>query len=439
MKKLMKLGAALLIAVLSVGFLFGCAKEEETVAVTPVELFPNEEENIQAQEIAPAKLRLFIDISNMPDVWNEINEGFQQEYPMIECEFEPIPEQNKYDAVLKTKVATGDVPDIFVLWPGERTERYVDIGACMDLTDKPYMQRIEDRAKEDSAYQGKVWSLPLCGLYQGVFYNKTIFAKYDLEVPTTWQEFQQVCQILLDNGEEPIVIAGEELGAPYNFLRPAMSTLVYPRKPDFDEGLRNGTARFSDPEIVEILEMFQDLLEKGYITSENRNRTLAEAQMDFAAGTGAMYLKGSWELPNLLALNPKLDLGYFPLPVAEREADLFATCYTEYGIAINKNTQYPEACDLYLEFLLREDIYQKFINAHCGLSTVKGIEGTGSSVFDEIIPYVDAGRYHSFPEFPGGTTSVLYDALNSIYDGGDIYEAMWELQRWVDRLLANST
>lgn len=439
MKKPTKLCAVLLIAVLSVGFLFGCAKEEKTVTVTPVELFPNQEETVQEQQIAPAKLRLFIDISNMPDVWNEINEGFQAEYPMIECEFEPIPEQNKYDAVLKTKVATGDVPDIFVLWPGERTERYVDIGACMDLTDKPYMQRIEDRAKEDSAYQGKIWSLPLCGLYQGVFYNKDIFAKYDLDVPTTWQEFQKVCRILLENGEEPIVIAGEELGSPYNFLRPAMSTLVYAVNPDFDEGIRNGTARFSAPEMISVLEMFRDLVNKGYISAENRVRTLAEAQVDFASGTGAMYLKGSWELPNLLSLNPDLELGYFTLPVADREEDLVATCYTEYGIAINKDTQYPEACDLYLEYLLREDVYQKFINAHCGLSTVKGIEGTGSSVFDEIMPYVESGRYHSFPEFPGGTTTVLYNALDTIYNGGDINEAMWELQRWVDKLLANGT
>lgn len=438
MKKRIKLSIALLIAVLSVGLLFGCAKEETTVVVTPVELFPDEVETTQQQEIAPAKLRLFIDISNMPDVWNEINEGFQKEYPMIECEFEPIPEQNKYDAVLKTKVATGDVPDIFVLWPGERTERYADIGACMDLTQKPYMQRIEDRAIEDSTYQGKVWSLPLCGLYQGVFYNKDIFAKYDLEVPTTWLEFQQVCQILLDNGEEPIVIAGEELGSPYNFLRPAMSTLVYPDQPDFDQQLRNRAARFSDPEIIKILQMFRDMVEKGYFSQENRNRTLAEAQMDFSSGTGAMYLKGSWELPNLLALNPELNLGYFTLPVADKEEDLFATCYTEYGIAIYKDTAYPEACDLYLEYLLREDVYQKFINAHCGLSTVKGIEGTGSSVFNEIISYVDAGRYHSFPVLPGGTTTILYEALDAVYSGGDINEAMWELQRKVDKLLAGA-
>jgi len=437
MKTIYKLGLALLLGVLSVVFLFGCAGDEKTITVTPVDLYPSEAETVQ-QQIAPAKLRLFIDISNMPDVWNEINEGFQAEYPMIECEFEPIPEQNKYDTVLKTKVATGDVPDIFVLWPGERTERYVDIGACMDLTDKPYMQKIEDRAKEDSAYKGKVWSLPLCGLYQGVFYNKEIFARYDLEVPTTWQEFLNVCRILLENGEEPIVIAGGELGAPYNFLRPAMSTTVYPQYPDFDEKLREGAARFTDPVIIDTMEKFQYLVDQKYISPASHNRSLAAVQMAFANGTGAMYLKGSWELPNLLALNPELKLGYFPLPVADAEKDLYATCYTEYGIAVNKNTVCPEACDLYLEYLLREDVYQKFINAHCGLSTVKGIEGAGSSVFDGIIPYIAAGRYHSFPVFPGGTTSALYSALDAVYDGGDVYEAMWELQNKVDKLVANN-
>jgi hypothetical protein len=31
---------------------------------------------------------------------------------------------------------------------------------------------------------------------------------------------------------------------------------------------------------------------------------------------------------------------------------------------------------------------------------------------------------------------MLYEALDTVYSGGDIKEAMWELQRKVDKLLA---
>ena len=53
MKKLRKLGMTLLLAVLSVGLLFGCAKEEHTVIVTPVEIYPDKAETTQDQQIAP--------------------------------------------------------------------------------------------------------------------------------------------------------------------------------------------------------------------------------------------------------------------------------------------------------------------------------------------------------------------------------------------------
>ena len=42
------------------------------------------------------------------------------------------------------------------------------------------------------------------------FYRKDIFEKYNLEAPTTWNEFLDTCKTLKDNGEIPLIVAGKE-------------------------------------------------------------------------------------------------------------------------------------------------------------------------------------------------------------------------------------
>ena len=40
-----------------------------------------------------------------------------------------------------------------------------------------------------------------------MYYNKAIFDKYGLEVPTTYDEYVQVCDTLKENGVTPVALA----------------------------------------------------------------------------------------------------------------------------------------------------------------------------------------------------------------------------------------
>jgi raffinose/stachyose/melibiose transport system substrate-binding protein len=60
------------------------------------------------------------------------------------------------------------------------------------------------------ADDGKVWLFPESFNDEFFFYRKDIFAKYNLNAPTNWDEFLQVCDTLKKNGEIPVVIAGAE-------------------------------------------------------------------------------------------------------------------------------------------------------------------------------------------------------------------------------------
>ena len=44
----------------------------------------------------------------------------------------------------------------------------------------------------------------------GVFYNKTLFAKYHLSVPVTWNQFLHVCQVFKAHNVDPLYVAGKD-------------------------------------------------------------------------------------------------------------------------------------------------------------------------------------------------------------------------------------
>ena len=54
------------------------------------------------------------------------------------------------------------------------------------------------------SFDGKAYALPYVVEYWGVWYNKETFAKYNLSVPTTWDEFTQLLADIKAAGQTPI-------------------------------------------------------------------------------------------------------------------------------------------------------------------------------------------------------------------------------------------
>ena len=48
--------------------------------------------------------------------------------------------------------------------------------------------------------------------FQRVYYNKDLFAKYNIKIPTTYDEFVDACQKFVDAGVTPIAADAQEYG-----------------------------------------------------------------------------------------------------------------------------------------------------------------------------------------------------------------------------------
>ena len=123
----------------------------------------------------------------------------------VSIRFEPT-RNTEYNANLRLQLEAGTGPDLFYSRSYTVGRKLYEDGYAMDVTDIPgVMENFDDTARHAwTAYDGKVFAVPFAAVNHVVYYDKDAFAKYDLEVPTSFEELLVVCETLKENGETPL-------------------------------------------------------------------------------------------------------------------------------------------------------------------------------------------------------------------------------------------
>jgi len=84
-----------------------------------------------------------------------------EKYPHITLEVQKLPD-DQYETNIMTKLAAGEAPDIFRIWPRMASMGVIDTakaGYLADLSDLPFQQYISQGAREDMSYDGKIYGI----------------------------------------------------------------------------------------------------------------------------------------------------------------------------------------------------------------------------------------------------------------------------------------
>lgn len=146
-------------------------------------------------------------VGDQATVLKQIAQDFQKENPNITVNF-TAPGAD-YENMMKVKMASNQMPDVFAThgWAKARYGNFL-----MDLKDQSWASDISTNMKQfvtDST--GKVYVLPMDADVTGINYNVDILKKYNISVPSTWDEFVAACDAIRakSNGDiTPIHIGG---------------------------------------------------------------------------------------------------------------------------------------------------------------------------------------------------------------------------------------
>jgi multiple sugar transport system substrate-binding protein len=132
-------------------------------------------------------------------VANKLIAQFESEYPNIKVNNVYYP-YDSYDQALLTAIAGGAAPDVAridLTWVGQ----FASLNATVDFDN--YLSTLGVNESSflpgpwgTSLYNGKLYALPLDTNCLILFYNKALFAEYNLTPPTTWAQFLHDAEVL---------------------------------------------------------------------------------------------------------------------------------------------------------------------------------------------------------------------------------------------------
>lgn len=249
----------------------------------------------------------------------QIIDEYENEHPNITVKQEVL-ENEQYKNKLKVLSASNELPDVGITWAAGFMEPYVKGELFAPLDDILSGDQLKDKfvAGTTEAYMvgGKTYALPIELNISPIYYNKDIFAKYNLQVPATYEQLKQVIQTLADNGIAPIALGNKDRWTGslwYMYLADRIAGSDTLKK------ATNGTGSFEDPGLIQAAAEVQTLVDMDAFNKGFNGLSNDEGKSEFVNEKAALYLTGTWELPNFTT-NPDIPqefkdkVGFFKFP-----------------------------------------------------------------------------------------------------------------------------
>jgi len=328
------------------------------------------------------EIEFFNQKSEIVDFINDLIVDFESENPGIKVTQTQVPDAK---TVLNSRIASGDVPDVVGCYPDEAEfQAMVSGDTFADLTGDAVLENVDSSFLEDIKIDGKDYNVPLTLNSWGIYYNKTQFKALGLEVPTTWDDFIDVCETIKATGITPLATSLKE-GWTTGHIGEAVALSI--------AGADGACDFFADPsvkfedsvyygEFINRLDTFAD-----YSKPDASSTSYADAAGEFARGEALMMPQGIWTLPMFQQAGMTDEIGMFPLPNDEGKGVI--QFGVDLAVSISADTPHLEEAKAFAAFLASPKAAQYLADKEGSPSTITGVttdvpetEGVTSLLFE---------------------------------------------------------
>lgn len=295
---------AVLLTAATVISLVGCGAKAEAPAETPAateevkEEAPAEEAAVEEE---PTSLGESVEGELTVTIWDEGQRpGLQQivdEWSAqsgVKATIQVV-DWNSYWTLLEAGATGGELPDVF--WMHSNVaQMYMENDMLLDLTDRI---AASDKIDLNNYYEGivklynsdgKQYAIPKDIDTIALWYNKTIFDEMGVAYPDdtwTWNDFAEAAGKLTNDEHWGYAIQpGNNQEGFYNTIYSMGGYVIS------DDKKKSG---FDDPNTIKAMELFTDMIAKGYCPDLNTVSETAPNEL-LCAGKVAMSINGSWML-----------------------------------------------------------------------------------------------------------------------------------------------
>ena len=241
--------------------------------------------------------------SAMGVAWNKAIDLFKAAHPGVTVKFEEKSfEQIQQNAQMILN--PDSAPDILEYNKGNATAGLLSKqGLLTDLTDettkrgwdKQLSASLQTTAKYDDKGimgSGKFYGIPNYGEYVMVYYNKDMFAKNGVTVPTTLDEFTKAMDTFVSKGITPLSVGGAEYPAQQILYELALAKADHAWVDDYE--LYKNKVDFHGPQLTYGAQTFADWVSKKYIAKNSAGIKAEDMGVAWEQGKFPIMISGSW-------------------------------------------------------------------------------------------------------------------------------------------------
>jgi len=235
--------------------------------------------------------------------WDQAIADFKKQHPGVTVQFS-LKSFNQMQQNASMILNSNNVPDVMEYNKGDATTGLLSKqGLLTDLTpeaskygwDKLLGPDLQVTAKYDAKGvmgSGNWYGVSDYAEYVMVYYNKAMFAKYGLQVPTTMAQLTADMDTFVKHGVTPFANAGNDYVAMQYLYEMELSQSSQQQVQDYER--YTGKVDFHSAAWTNAVKTFQDWVSKGYIAKNSVGLTATQAGNDFETGKNPMMLSGSW-------------------------------------------------------------------------------------------------------------------------------------------------
>ncbi|EOS23982.1 hypothetical protein C806_02421 [Lachnospiraceae bacterium 3-1] len=345
-KKVMALFLAM--TIVSGLLLSGCGKEDDADGKVVIELVHYKPEAV--------------------DVFEALEEKFNATHDNIKL---VIDSPNDAMVILKTRFIRENNPDIIGIGGDINYSNFLDAKMLMDISDFDGLADIKENylsTNKDLEYipQDGVYAVPYMANAAGILYNKDMFEEHGWAIPTTWEEFNQLCETIAAEGIQPLYFGYKDT---WTCLAPWNAIAVNLCETDIAYQVNSGNAKFSEA-YEEIAVKTKELLKYGQ--SDPVAYSYNDACTAFARGQAAMYTIGSYAIPQIKSVNPEMNIDSFVFPASSNAEENILNSGNDLMFCIMEDCEHKEEAYEVLRFLLEDENIQNYLDDQSAVPCKKG-------------------------------------------------------------------